>query len=124
MTGACLLAGRVAALVPAAGSGTRLGRGPKAFVEVAGQSLLERSVRALAPHVDEVIVALPAGMKRPAGLAARAEPVDIRAAYQAGLRAERQRAHDVGAGADAAVEQNVGVAADRIGDARQHRDRR
>ena len=72
MTGACLLAGRVAALVPAAGSGTRLGRGPKAFVEVAGQSLLERSVRALAPHVDEVIVALPAGMKRPAGLAARA----------------------------------------------------
>ncbi|SEJ41578.1 2-C-methyl-D-erythritol 4-phosphate cytidylyltransferase [Deinococcus reticulitermitis] len=72
MTGACLLAGRVAALVPAAGSGTRLGRGPKAFVEVAGLSLLERSVRALAPHVDEVIVALPAGMELPAGLPARA----------------------------------------------------
>lgn len=74
MTGACLLAGRVAALIPAAGSGTRLGRGPKAFVEVAGRSLLERSVRALAPHVDEVVVALPAGMALPAGLPARATP--------------------------------------------------
>lgn len=70
--GACLLAGRRAALIPAAGSGTRLGRGPKAFVEVAGRSLLARSVAALAPHVDEVLVALPEGLSLPAGLPARA----------------------------------------------------
>ena len=62
---------RTAALIPAAGSGTRLGRGPKAFVEVAGRSLLERSIDALAPHVDEVVVALPAGMALPEGLPAR-----------------------------------------------------
>ncbi|WP_104989633.1 2-C-methyl-D-erythritol 4-phosphate cytidylyltransferase [Deinococcus sp. NW-56] len=72
MTGACLLAGRTAALIPAAGSGTRLGRGPKAFVEVAGVSLLARSVAALAPWMDEVLVALPAGMDLPPGLPARA----------------------------------------------------
>lgn len=53
---------RLAALIPAAGSGTRLGLGAKAFVEVGGKTLLERSVAALRPHVDEVVVALPAGM--------------------------------------------------------------
>ncbi len=63
---------KVAALIPAAGSGERLGRGPKAFVEVRGQSLLARSVAALAPHVDEVLVALPAGGTLPDGLPARA----------------------------------------------------
>lgn len=72
MTGACLLAGRTAALIPAAGSGTRLGLGPKAFVEVAGRSLLARSVAALAPLVDEVLVALPEGLELPEDLPARA----------------------------------------------------
>lgn len=62
---------KVAALIPAAGSGTRLGQGPKAFVRVAGRSLLERSVSALAEHVDEVLVALPAGMALPTGVRAR-----------------------------------------------------
>ena len=62
----------VAALIPAAGSGTRLGLGPKAFVEVAGASLLARSVAALAPHVDEVVVALPEGWTLPAAVPARA----------------------------------------------------
>ncbi|GGJ74333.1 2-C-methyl-D-erythritol 4-phosphate cytidylyltransferase [Deinococcus aquiradiocola] len=65
-------AGRVAALIPAAGSGTRLGRGPKAYVTVAGRTLLERSVEALRPHVSEVIVALPEGETLPAGVRARA----------------------------------------------------
>lgn len=51
----------VAALIPAAGSGSRLGQGPKAYVEVGALSLLGRSVAALAPYVGEVIVALPAG---------------------------------------------------------------
>lgn len=48
----------VAALVPAAGSGERLGRGPKAFVEVGGRSLLAWAVAALAPRVGEVLVAV------------------------------------------------------------------
>ncbi|WP_245895982.1 2-C-methyl-D-erythritol 4-phosphate cytidylyltransferase [Deinococcus irradiatisoli] len=55
-----------AALIPAAGSGTRLGHGPKAYVEVGGQSLLARSVAALAPQVDEVVVALPQDAGLPA----------------------------------------------------------
>ncbi|WP_135229259.1 2-C-methyl-D-erythritol 4-phosphate cytidylyltransferase [Deinococcus fonticola] len=72
MTSACVLSGTTAALIPAAGSGSRLGRGPKAFVEVRGQSLLARSVAALRPLVDEVVVALPEGMELPPGLDARA----------------------------------------------------
>ncbi|MFC4453406.1 2-C-methyl-D-erythritol 4-phosphate cytidylyltransferase [Deinococcus sonorensis] len=62
---------KVAALVPAAGSGQRLGLGPKAMVEVAGRSLLARSVAALHPHVDEVVVALPSGLTPPADVPAR-----------------------------------------------------
>ncbi len=72
MSSACLLSGTTAALIPAAGSGTRLGLGHKAFVEVGGLSLLARSVAALAPHVDEVLVALPDGMELPPGIDARA----------------------------------------------------
>jgi 2-C-methyl-D-erythritol 4-phosphate cytidylyltransferase len=53
-------AGRVAALIPAAGSGERLGRGPKAFVAVGGQPLLAWAVASLLPWVDEVVVAVPA----------------------------------------------------------------
>ena len=50
---------RVIALVAAAGQGTRLGADvPKAYVELRGRTLLERSVRALLASgvVDEVIV--------------------------------------------------------------------
>lgn len=72
MSGPCLRAGATAALIPAAGSGTRLGLGPKAFVEVGGVSLLARSVAALAAHVDEVLVALPPGLTLPPGVPARA----------------------------------------------------
>jgi 2-C-methyl-D-erythritol 4-phosphate cytidylyltransferase len=51
------------AVVPAAGSGERLAaRIPKAFVEIAGRTLLERAVTALmgSEVVDRVVVAVPA----------------------------------------------------------------
>jgi len=49
----------IAGLLPAAGSGERLGRGPKAFVEVGGRPLLVWAAAALAPWVDELAVAVP-----------------------------------------------------------------
>lgn len=53
--------GRVAAIIPAAGSGVRLGADvPKAFLELAGISLLTRSALAMSSVVDVVIVAAPA----------------------------------------------------------------
>jgi 2-C-methyl-D-erythritol 4-phosphate cytidylyltransferase len=54
---------RVAALIPAAGSGQRLGRGPKAFVDVAGKPLLARAVSAFCHDVDEIVVAVPAELQ-------------------------------------------------------------
>lgn len=53
---------RVAALIPAAGSGTRLGKGPKALLELAGTSLLGRAVSAFEGVVDEIVVAVSAEM--------------------------------------------------------------
>jgi 2-C-methyl-D-erythritol 4-phosphate cytidylyltransferase len=53
----------VAAIVVAAGSGTRLGAGlPKAFVQVGGRTLLEHAVERISAHprVDTVVVAVPA----------------------------------------------------------------
>ena len=52
----------VVALVPAAGSGQRLGANvPKAFVTVGGRALLVHAVdRLLAAGVDRVVVAVPA----------------------------------------------------------------
>lgn len=53
-------AGRVAAIIPAAGSGVRLGtQTPKAFVELAHVSLLKRSAIALGQIVDVIVVAAP-----------------------------------------------------------------
>ena len=55
-------AGRVAALVPAAGRGERLGPGaPKALREIAGTPMLVHAVKALtaSPMVDFVVVAAP-----------------------------------------------------------------
>jgi 2-C-methyl-D-erythritol 4-phosphate cytidylyltransferase len=51
-------------LLPAAGSGERLGLGPKAFVKVGGKTLLERALEAFA-WADEVLVALPPGHPQP-----------------------------------------------------------
>ncbi len=57
------------------------------------------------------------------GCAAGAEAEDVGAADQARARAERERAHEVLPGADAAVEHHLDVGADRIDDLRQRRDR-
>lgn len=52
------------ALIPAAGSGTRLGLGmPKAFVDLAGRTILQRCVDGvLAAGVGHVVVAVPADL--------------------------------------------------------------
>jgi 2-C-methyl-D-erythritol 4-phosphate cytidylyltransferase len=50
----------ISVLIPAAGSGERLGLGAKALLELNGVSLLERAIRAFAGVADEIIVALPA----------------------------------------------------------------
>lgn len=75
------MAESVAALVPAAGVGARLGLGPKAFVRVGGRPLLAWSVAALAPWVDEVVVAAPEDAideaRRVAVAAAGAAPVRV-----------------------------------------------
>lgn len=46
-------------LIQAAGGGSRLGLGPKAFVTLGGQTLLERAVNLLLECTDSVIVAVP-----------------------------------------------------------------
>lgn len=51
---------KIQGLIQAAGSGVRLGLGPKAFVELDQATLLERAVRTLLPVVDSIIVAAPA----------------------------------------------------------------
>lgn len=75
------MAERVAALIPAAGSGERLGLGPKAFVRVGGRPLLSWAVAALAPHVDAVWVAAPEGAldeaRRVVAAAAGATPATV-----------------------------------------------
>jgi 2-C-methyl-D-erythritol 4-phosphate cytidylyltransferase len=53
---------RTIAIVPAAGSGQRLGAGvPKAFVKLAGQSMIERALCGLHASgvVDDIVVAVP-----------------------------------------------------------------
>ncbi len=49
---------KIAALIPAAGSGTRLGKGPKAFLPLGDGSLLSYTIAAFENHVDEIIVAI------------------------------------------------------------------
>lgn len=51
----------IAALIPAAGEGRRLGRGPKAFVRLGGRTLLEHAVALFDGIADEIVVALPPG---------------------------------------------------------------
>lgn len=53
---------KVSVLLPAAGSGERIGRGPKAFLKVGGKTLLEWVLEGFA-WADEIIVALPPGFE-------------------------------------------------------------
>ncbi len=48
------------ALVPAAGLGTRLGMGPKAFLKLGGMTLLRRVIIQLSECVERIIVGVPA----------------------------------------------------------------
>jgi 2-C-methyl-D-erythritol 4-phosphate cytidylyltransferase len=55
----------VVGIVPAGGSGERLGAsGPKAFVVCAGRPMVEWSLAALAGACDRVVVAVPAGYEQ------------------------------------------------------------
>src|SRR4051794_29338674 len=73
----------VVGIVPAAGSGERLGSdGPKAFVVCGGRPLIEWSLDALSELCDRVVVAAPAGYEDPArdyvrGGAVRSESVRL-----------------------------------------------
>lgn len=49
------------ALVPAAGMGTRVGLGPKAFLQQGGHSVVTKVVHALSPCVKRILVGVPSG---------------------------------------------------------------
>ena len=57
------------AIVLAAGEGERLGRGPEAFLEIGGRSILSMAVAAASgcPEVDELVLAVPEGFEDLAG---------------------------------------------------------
>ena len=78
----------VAAIIVAAGPGTRLGTSlPKAFVELAGLPLVVRSLRALlrAPSIDAVVVVVPPdGIERARALLERHGPWRCQVAVAAG----------------------------------------
>jgi 2-C-methyl-D-erythritol 4-phosphate cytidylyltransferase len=57
---------KTSAIIVAAGSGSRLGRSePKAFVALAGRTMLSWSLATVAqvPSIEEVVIAVPAGME-------------------------------------------------------------
>lgn len=78
------MTGGVAVLVPAAGGGTRLGRGPKAFVPLAGRTLLEHVMAGMAGVADEIVVALPDAYGAGASEPALRERASVRARIIAG----------------------------------------
>lgn len=81
----------VALLVAAAGSGQRLGLGPKAFVEVGGRTLLEHTLAAFRGVATEVVVAAPDdALERAQRLAPRATVIAGGVDRQATVRAMLQ----------------------------------
>lgn len=55
---------RIAGLILAGGRSSRMGA-PKAFIDVGGESLVERIARILSPQVDRLAVSLPPGLDAP-----------------------------------------------------------
>jgi 2-C-methyl-D-erythritol 4-phosphate cytidylyltransferase len=91
------MATTVVGIVPAGGSGERLGaERPKAFVVLAGKTLLERSIDALSPVCDRVVAAVPPGEEegpdRVAGGSSRS--ASVRNALAAAPEAEVVVVHD------------------------------
>ena len=90
----------VVGIVPAGGSGERLGaQRPKAFVVLAGRPMLEWSLEVLARTCDRVVVAVPAGLEaevaaatRVAGGPSRSE--SVRNAVEAAPEADVFVVHD------------------------------
>ncbi|MEA2478147.1 MAG: 2-C-methyl-D-erythritol 4-phosphate cytidylyltransferase [Thermoleophilaceae bacterium] len=77
----------VVGILPAAGSGERLGSvGPKAFVVCGGRPLLEWSLAVLREVCDRVVVAVPAGFETGGGFDADAERVRGGATRSASVR--------------------------------------
>lgn len=55
---------QTAVIIPAAGSGERLGVGiPKALVEIATQTLIERAARNISPIATNIVIAAPPGFE-------------------------------------------------------------
>lgn len=55
---------KTALIIPAAGSGERLGANlPKALVQIVGRSLIEHAVSSLSPIANQIIIAAPAGFE-------------------------------------------------------------
>lgn len=72
---------KTSAIIVAAGSGTRLGRGePKAFVTLAGRTLLSWSLATIAqvPTIEEVVMAVPAGREAAARREASALAIPVK----------------------------------------------
>ena len=81
-------AGRVGVIVVAAGSGSRLGAGvPKAFVAIAGESILAHALRGVlaCTSVDEVVVVAPPGHRPEAEAVCR----DVGSRYSASASGRR-----------------------------------
>ena len=66
----------VTVLVPAAGSGERMGHGPKALLDLNGRPLVEWVVRKAMAIADQVIVACPPGAKPQLDPACRWQRID------------------------------------------------
>jgi len=67
----------IQALIQAAGSGSRLGQGPKAFVVLDGRTLLERSIALFDGIADHIIVAVPSAELARAQALVAGDRVDV-----------------------------------------------
>ena len=87
----------VVGIVPAGGSGERLGADrPKAFVACAGRPLVEWSLEALRPVCERVVVAVPAGFEEAPDrvLGGRSRSASVRNALRAAPEATVAVVHD------------------------------